>query len=215
MKIQDPKELSKLVSYIIMGDGGVYKTGKSEKSNCYFTMNMLKRHKDFIIFCKEVIENKVSCKIKDRYLSNSDGYNRKPQLNLLSKTHPYLTTMRSRIYTDRYKGICPHALKLLDFQALSILYMSDGSVDISTSGKVKTLTLNMKRLSYGDQFILKKALKEKLDLEWNINKQNQYYYLRLRNKDVMKFMEGISPYIFPSFEYKLLEDFRTVSSNEN
>jgi hypothetical protein len=69
----------------------------------------------------------------------------------------------------------------------------------------------MKRLSYGDQFILKKALKEKLDLEWNINKHNQYYYLRLRCKDVQKFMEGISPYMKPSFSYKLV---RTESPNE-
>ena len=66
------------------------------------------------------------------------------------------------------------------------------------------VSLNMKRLSYGDQLFLKTQLKNKFDLDWNINRQNQYYYLRLRTKDISKFYEGVEPYILPSFKYKIL-----------
>lgn len=57
------------------------------------------------------------------------------------------------------------------------------------------VTLNMKRLSYGDQLFMKKAFKDTFDIEFNINQGKTngktYYYLRLRTKDVKTFMNGI------------------------
>jgi hypothetical protein len=73
------------------------------------------------------------------------------------------------------------------------------------------VTLNLKRLSYGDQLLLKQFLEEKLGLIWNINKDGSYYYLRLINKCVDEFMDKISPYILPSFRYKIKEGYYTVS----
>src|SRR5690606_36116496 len=124
--------------------------------------------------------------------------------------HPFFNKIRDRIYTEKYKGVDPHALKLLDYEALSFLYMSDGSLkkdfrpEIGMVNPSYEVTLNLKRLSYGDLYILKKALKDTLDLEWNINKNGKYYYLRLRRKDFWKFMNEISQYITNSFKYKIL-----------
>lgn len=210
MKTMDKKELVKLLSYIVMGDAGLYMVG--ECRNASFAMNMKKENLDYVEFCKSVVEQVVGCSIADRKLDNSDGYNRKPQVRLQSKTHPLLTTLRDRIYTDKYKGIDPHALKLLDAQALAILHMCDGSLvtvkpETTKRGSISDefiVTLNMKRLSYGDLFILKKALKEILDLEWNINRQGKYYYLRLRTKDITKFMDLVRPHVLPSFQYKVM-----------
>jgi hypothetical protein len=54
--------------------------------------------------------------------------------------------------------------------------------------------------------LLKKAFKEKLDLEWNISPTtkngNRVYFLRLMNKQLFKFIEGITPFMHPSFMYK-------------
>ena len=180
-------------------------------------MNMRSENQDYIDFCKSVLSNLTNVVEYDRKDYNTDGCSRSPQKRIESKQHPFLTTIKDRIYTEKYKGIDPHALKLLDWQALSILYMCDGCFledfrpEIGMINSSPNVTLNMKRLSYGDLFILKKALKDVLDLEWNINKQNKYYYLRLRTKDVDRFMEGVAPYIFPSFHYKLKSNFRVVS----
>jgi len=205
MKISNKKELVKLLSYIVMGDGGLY-VSKGCK-NAYFAMNMKKDNVDYINFCQEVLGNLTGCKQYDRLPDSKDGSARKPQIRLQSKTHPELTKIRDRVYTDKYKGVDPHALKMLDAQALAILYMCDGSlVEYMGRGCVTPayhVTLNLKRLSYGDLFILKKALKEKLDLEWNINRQNSYYYLRLRTKDIEKFMQLVKPHVLPSFHYKI------------
>ena len=61
IKIDDKKELMKLCSFITMGDGGVYKNGK----NHYFIMNMIKENEDYVILCKDILENITSCKIKE------------------------------------------------------------------------------------------------------------------------------------------------------
>ena len=115
IKINDKKELVKLCSFIIMGDGGVYKNGK----NHYFIMNMIKENEDYVILCKNILENITSCRIKE---VQKEG-NRKTQLRLESCNHPFFNTLRDRIYIEKYKSIDIHALKMLDYQALSFLYM--------------------------------------------------------------------------------------------
>lgn len=209
----DNKQLTKLLSYFIMGDGGVYfgKTRNgSKRENAYFSMNMKAEHKDYIDWVESVLSEFVGCHQTFRTNLGVDGYNRKSQINLLSKTHPKLTTLRERIYTDTYKGIDPHALKMLDWEAMSILYMCDGCLHEDKPNPKKgltnsswNLTLNMKRLSYGDQLLLKKAIKEVLGVEFNINRQGKYYYLRLRSKDVVTFCRGVAPYMKESFKYKI------------
>jgi len=208
--ISDKKELTKLCSFIVMGDGGVYNTTGS--GNFSFIMNMLKKNLDYVELCADVLSNVTNVKIEDRKLSNNDGYIRQSQVTLSTPRHPFFTKLRERIYTDKYKGIDPHALKMLDFEALSFLYMSDGCLSIDFRPEIGmvnpsyNVTLNMKRLSYGDQMLLKNALKDKLDLEFNIIKGGKYFLLRLRTKDVNKFMKGIRPYITPSFSYKILDE---------
>lgn len=202
----DNKQLTKLLSYFIMGDGGVYAT----KLNAKFIMNMKEENKDYIDWVDEVLSSFVGTAQYSRKDYNTDGCIRKPQIRLESKTHPILTTLMERIYIDGYKGIDPHTIKLIDWEALAILFMCDGCLHEEKPNPKKgllksswNLTLNMKRLSYGDHFILKKALKDILDLEFNINRQNQYYYLRLRCKDVGKFCRGVEPFMKDSFKYKI------------
>lgn len=183
-----------------MGDGGVYK--HINNKNYCFIMNMKESNKDYIEYCKDILENITNCKITNRLDYNTDGCNRQPQLRLVSSSHPFFTMLHDRIYTNKYKGLDPHAFKLFDWECLAILFMSDGC-SCYKKGYID-VSLNMKRLSYGDQLYLKKELKDKFDLEWNINRQNQFYYLRLRNKDIEKFYNGINSYILPSFRYKIL-----------
>lgn len=209
-KITDKKELIKLISFMTMGDGGIYRyTGNK---NCVFIMNMITDNADYVQLCKDILENITTVRV----VAVEKGDGRKPQLRLTTKSNPLFTTLRERIYIDTplgpYKSLDPHALKLLDYEALSFLYMSDGSLkhDFRPAlGMVNThyeVTLNLKRLSYGDMQLLKNALKDKLGLEWNINRNNGRYYLRLRSKDIGKFMLGISPYIVSSFSYKILNE---------
>ena len=202
----DKKELTKLVSYFIMGDGGAY----IQKQNAKFIMNMKAENKDYIDWVDRVFNEFVGTKQYERKDYNTDGFKRVPQIRLETNTHPFITTIRDRIYTDGYKGIDPHALKLLDWEAMAILYMCDGCLHEDRPNEKKglknsswNLTLNMKRLSYGDQLLLKQAIRDRLGVEFNVNRHGKYYYMRLRSRDVEKFCVGVLPYMKDSFSYKI------------
>lgn len=206
MKLTDKKELVKLLSFLAMGDGSVHKNGGTK--NCVMSLAATEDHLDFVQWAAELMTSITGCS----YSLTERASPRKNVYKLQTKSHPFFNDLRDRIYTNSYKGLDPHALKLLDYEALAILYMCDGCLGKyeDTKGKITyTTTLNLCRLSYGDQLLLKKCLKDKLGLEWNVVRTNRKYFtLRLRAKDHNKFMEGIAPYILPSFKYKL--EFRTI-----
>lgn len=197
------KELTKLMYFYSTFDGGLYKPATSK--NAYFAMNMKKDNLDYVQKVEQVlIAFGIGCSIKDRVLQD-DGFNRQPQVRLQSKTHPKLTKLQERIYINSNKTIDPHMLTLLDNESLAIIYMADGSCvyDKRSPNANPSITLNTKGFSYGDNWLLKKTIKEKLNLEFNIQRQNNYWYLRLRSKDIGSFFNQVQNFVVPSFKYKL------------
>lgn len=208
----DKKQLNKLISAFSMADGGLYK--RSENGQAYFMMNMLSVHDDYIEWVKSTFENLVH--VNKTKVANPC---KRPQTNLNTRTNPLLTKIHGRIYRGNYKGLDEHWINCIDWEILAIFYMADGGLSVEQPNPKKGLVnpspnvcLYMKRLSYGDQWFLKKKLKDNLGLEWNICTHNYkgktYYFLRLRKKDVNAFMEGISPYMKESFKYKLYDSER-------
>lgn len=197
------KDNIKRLYYYSTFDGGLYKVASS--TNASFIMNMKKENLDYVKNVeKTLVDLGIGCTLTDRKLTE-DGFNRKPQVTLRSRNHPKLTKLHERIYLDGKKVIDPHMLTLLDAEALAIIFMADGSCvyDKRSPNSKPNITLNTKGFSYGDNWLLKKEIKEKLDLEFNIQRQNNYWYLRLRAKDVDKFFTTISNFVTPSFNYKL------------
>lgn len=196
----DKKQLTKLLSYMATFDGGLYRkiNRHGNRGNATFIMNMKKANLDYVQWVAETLNELVSTSIKDRPDYNSDGCSRAPQVRLESQSHPALTVLHERIYIDGKKVIDPHMLKLLDAEALAIIFMADGSV--SAQGYVN---LNTKGFSYGDNLILSKAIHERLGIRTNINRNGQYFYLRVPAKDSARFHATVVPHVKPSFSYKL------------
>jgi len=191
------RELTKYVSAFVMGDGGVYYSGK----HCRFVCNQLAKHEDYIGWRADILSNLTHVRV---YETNDHRENRQPVLCTLTRTHPMYTRVRNRLYVGNYKSVDPHYLKLLDWEMLAILFMDDGSCNVDRRcNATPAAKLNLKRLSYGDQLLLKKALRDKLDLEWNIHRHYHRWFLTLRAKDYEKFKRGVQPFVKPSFVYKL------------
>lgn len=208
VETMDKKEQMKRLAFFVMGDGGVYMLGK----NASFIMNMKQENIDYINeFASLVDFTKV--RINERKDYNTDGYNRQPQYRVETGRHPIWTKFRERIYTDHYKGLDPIYVKQIDWHDFAILWMSDGSLgeyyrpEIGMKNPSYSMTLNMKRLSYGDLKFLGECINKNLGIHFKINRQNQYYYLRFSMKDFDKIMTNLEPFIHPSFRYKI----RTVS----
>jgi hypothetical protein len=197
------KELSKRLYYFSTFDGGLYVTGKCD--NAKFIMNMREENRDYVEKVKQTLEEAdIGCNLYDRKDYNTDGYERKQQLRLESRVHPKLTTIWERIYIDGKKVIDPHMLTLMDAEALAIIFMADGGRYVDKRcNATPSYKLHTKGFSYGDNWLLKKAIKEKLDLEFNVNRHGKYWFLSLRSKDSAKFEQIVSPYVLPSFSYKL------------
>lgn len=187
------RELIKYISAFTMGDGGVYYSG----NNCRFICNQIVDNKDYIEWRADILSNMTSVNIFENQQPN-----KKLILCTQTKTHPTYTDVRKRLYIDNYKTVDPHYLTNMDWEMMAILFMDDGSgcLDKEIYPDIK---LNLKRLSYGDQFLLKKCIKEKLGVEFNINRHYDKWFLRLRNKDARIFLENVRSYMKPSFDYKL------------
>lgn len=206
-KISDPKQLTKLISFMATFDGGLYVHRKPNSvSNARFILNMRAENRDYIEWVAEVVGNITDVSIKERKDYNTDGYKRKPQLRLESKVHPRLTKIRNRLYTpDNKKVIDLHMLKLLDAQSLAIIFMCDGGTILDTRFKRPhgSIALHTKGFSEADNLALSKAIYEKLDIKTNVNRHYNYFLLRVPVKEHQKFIDTVKSYVLPSFKYKL------------
>jgi len=197
----DKKQLSKLVYYMSTFDGGVYKTGKE----CSFIMNMREENLDYISWVEETLSyiTSVTKKLQPDY--NTDGYNRQPLIRMWTKSHPYFSKVRERIYIDNKKVLDPHVLTLLDDEALAIIFMTDGSTaaDNRWTNPHCGITLCTKGFSYFDNLALSKAIYEKTRVRTSVCRHGKYFYLNIKSADHILFVETILPFVKPSFYYKL------------
>lgn len=199
----------KVLAFTAMSDGCLERRKRNKddrftnKNNANFAFQQGISHKDFVGYVEEHIKYFTTTKI-DIQTQRKNGL--EENIRVRSKVHPYFTTMHDRLYVMGHKTIDPHYIKMLDWEALAILFMSDGNghVNKRNTNKAKPeFKLNMCHLTYAEYGLLKKYLKDKLNLNWNINKQGIYYVLRLSSNDAKKFVNGIKKFILPSFEYKL------------
>ncbi len=178
-------------------DGGIYINKHNRSKNAQYIMNMRSENKDYILWVKEVLETITSVKLYDRKDYNVDGCKRSPQIRLESNRHPFLTTLRNRIYVNGHKVIDPHMLKLMDAESLAIMFMADGgtresSLDIYSCG-----------FSYADNVSLSKAIYEKLNITTNIRKHGKYWKIAFPTKSIIPTIEAILPFVCDSFLYKI------------
>lgn len=217
----DKKELTKIISSFVIGDGalsnlkqykgnGAYESNKIKNSKYY--LKQLAIHKDYVEWQAEILENITQTKMtfNPSYI-DSRGYSCKEQLSLYTKCHPFFTEMRKRIYINNKKTIDPHYLKLWDAKSLAILYMDNGWLEkkINKNGAIYyRLALATHTFSYGDNMLFKKLIKEKYSIEFDIMKHKQKsgeykFYLRNSKDNSLRFIDLVSPFILPSFEYKI------------
>jgi hypothetical protein len=93
----------------------------------------------------------------------------------------------------------------MDEEFLAIAFMADGSryVDKRWDNATPSYRLHLNNLCYGDLMLIKKSLKETLGLEINTRKKGMRYDLAIPNMYSNLFEEIVSPYILPSFQYKI------------
>lgn len=209
------KDIIKVIAASMLGDGYLERD-LSEGSNARFALQLKEINKDHIEYVASYLENitRVSFYykepkqsiIKDKLCNISGSW------TVRTMRHPLYTTVHQRHYLNRIKRVDPHYLTLLDDQFLAIWYQQDGYTD-RTNGDgyhyIPRPIICTDSFTYGDLTLLRNAIIEKTGFIFNIvkrgkNKNNEFTYrLKLSTKQTYSFLDRISPYVQPSFQYKI------------
>lgn len=218
--MRDNKELTKYVASFLLGDASICKDSRYN-SNCTFEICQIEDHLDYLEWIKNIIGDITTTtllekpmKSKEIIFPNGITSMVKQQYRVRSKSHPFFNKFREKLYATGRKTIDFHYFTLFDWETLAIWYMDDGYIsDYVVQNKqgyrykYPKLGLSTQGFTQAENFVLKKFIKEKFDLEFNLLR-NKYpsgikYRLVAKTSDIPKFLDGITPYILPSFEYKL------------
>jgi len=202
------EELRSAVIGMVLGDGCITKRWKNGEA--YFQMSHCEKQYEYLVWKQDILNKITSSKI----YPNDKKMNCKiyKGFHLNTNRHPFFTKLYHRFYHNKIKVVDEYLVKKVNELALAIWFMDDG-----TSGIDKNRGPNEKRsyylctdnFDYANQLLLKKSLKIRFDLDWNIvkcgkSKDGTYNYrLRLTNRHNEKLIEIIKPYIPPSMQYKI------------
>jgi len=195
---KDPKHIMKRISTFCMSDGYIAKTGNS------YEIRLTSIHKEFVGYFKEVVRPITSVaitKVVDKTCKQDYFWLGR------SKRHPYFYKLRDRIYRANYRGLDTHALKLFDWEAFAIWYMSDGTISMKNRPKPSGMKLCTDRLTYSDNIFLRNIIRKNLQISCEVRAQGpNKWRLVFFSKDYYKIFSNIKPFILPCFMYKVPND---------
>ena len=215
--------LTKYVAGFVMGDGFLSRTvnsnkyGKtagqeSAKRNSKYSLKQLSIHRDYVEWQRDILSNITSTTIDfvDSYRDNR-GFICNAQCVLNTRVHPLFTEMRHRLYSNGRKVIDPHYLKMLDWESFATMYMDNGWIEnkqTETKGIWTRVSIATMAYSYADNKMLRDYMAEKYNLHFDVDHKKSrsgemHFYLRNTKERALYFLDNISRYVLPSFEYKL------------
>lgn len=206
------KELIKIVTASLLGDGYIE---KQQYGNARFALKQIDKHKDYVEYIAGMLETVTSVSlyrtestqslIKDK-LCNISG-----TITVRTKAHPTYTSIHERAYLNRIKRIDPHYLTFIDAEFMAIWFQEDGysTYPSDANNPNPLIVLCTDSFTYGDLLLARKAIIEKTGYIFNVTKRGlnkageQTYRLHLSRKQSESFVSYVTPFIQPSFNYKL------------
>jgi recombination protein RecA len=205
-------ELKSAIIGMVIGDGCLSSCGK----NAYFQCSHCAAQYDYLLWKKKIVDQIAKCKIYRNDKTDKKTGKVYKTYHMNSLTNPKFTGLYNRFYqVNGKKSLDEYLVKMITPLALAIVYMDDGAtqqINPNFKAKINTFFLRLCNFDYANLFLLKKSLKIKYDLDWNIIKHSPgrkykrtYYQLRLLNKHNDRFIEVVKPYIeyVPCMAYKL------------
>lgn len=204
------KELTKLVSAFMLGDGCLRVWKDRPKLPAGYNLSQVDVHEDYVKWQQSVLEEVTSTTLHHYEASVRDGVSRQGHFKLATKGHPFFQTLRDRWYHDGRKTISLHDLKLMDWQMMAIWYMDDGYI-LNSDNKYHDghVYLSTDCFTEAEVVMLQKIIYSSLGVAMDIRQRGRkkdgtrIYRLTAKNAQAEKFLDGVRPYIFESFNYKI------------
>ena len=176
-----------LIIGTLLGDG--YLRQIKGRKNAFLEVNHSINQKDYVEWKYEIIKNLTRSGPKSR-----NGNGKRIAYRFFTKQHPEFTKMMDLFYKNKKKCIPDLTL---DPIILAVWFMDDGSRCSESD-----VYLNTQQFSKDDQYKLLGFL-EKMGLDGTLNKDKEYYRIRLKTSSIPKLFGMIEKYIIPSMKYKI------------
>ena len=181
------QEQKSIIIGSLLGDG--YLRIVPGRKNAFLEINHSFSEKDYVDWKYQALKNLVKNQPKTR-----KGREKRIAYRFFTRQHPELTELYLKFYFNKRK-IIP-GLKLNPLM-IAVWFMDDGSKSY------KTYYLNTQRFDYLSQMKLIQNLKEKYRIDSSLNRDKEYYRIRIKQNSAERFKELISDYVIPTMRYKL------------
>lgn len=178
-----------IVTGSLLGDG--YMRIIPGRSDAFLEINHSIKAKDYVDYKYKSLKRLCESAPKER-----DSNGNRVAYRFFTKQHPDFTDLYHKFYKNN-KKIIPKNL-ILDPVILAIWYMDDGS-----KCRNNDIYLNTQQFSMNDQNLLLNKLRG-LGIFARLNKDKQYYRIRILKESIRLFMEIISPNVVDTMQYKLV-----------
>lgn len=176
-----------VVSGTLLGDG--YLRIVNGRKNAFLEINHSYSERSYVDWKYNHLKNLVKSGPKLR-----KGNGNRIAYRFFTRQSPELTQLLKEFYNDRTK-IVPNWLKLNSL-ILAVWFMDDGHKSY------KTYYLNSQQFNVKYQKFLIRLLKE-LNIESALNKDKQYFRIRIKQSSAERFKKLIEKFIIPEMKYKL------------
>lgn len=184
-----------LVIGSLLGDG--YMRIIEGRADAFLEINHSAKAKKYVDWKYNILKNLCASAPKER-VSGVD----RMAYRFYTKQSPEFTAIYKVFYKNK-KKIIPKTLQL-DSVILAIWYMDDGSKTINKDNSNNVnIYLNTQQFSMNDQKFLLHLLRE-IGINARLNKDKQYYRVRILKESVDKFMKIINTEMEDSMRYKMI-----------
>jgi hypothetical protein len=203
------KYLTKIVAASMLGDGHI-RIPNDGSINAQYMTSKTEPHLDYL----EWLDDRLSTLTKtSRYRFQPKMLNALPCIVLKTGCLPFYTKFRERMYGTGQKCVDPHYLTLLDWEFMAVWFQEDGTLNTRYRKNCYEMQASIATncFSYGDHVLLTRAIEERLGFPAHIRKYtgksgNRQYNIVFRTKFIPKLLDGMAPFIQPSFAYKCSYD---------
>lgn len=189
--LKDPKELVGALYGTLLGDSSVTKPSPGNSRLTFGQSNGEYANWKFSIF--------TSLRFTKPVLYNTTWQSQTPRL-------PMFTKLYTQMYHNGRKTIPEHSMKSITPLGLALLYFDDGDFHTKKQ-EVKLATMSFNK---AEHLLMQKGFFKRFGLRFNIhtrksyggNRQESYYYFRMKQSDRIKFFELIEPFKPECMSYK-------------
>ena len=176
-----------IITGSLLGDG--YLRILPGRKNAFLEINHSIKQKEYVDWKYQKLKNLVKTPPKER-----KGSGKRIAYRFFTRQHPELTKFYQKFYRER-KKIVPNLN--IDPLMMAVWFMDDGS------RTYRTFYLNTQSFNYSSQKRIVQMLKEQYEIESALNRDKNYYRIRIKQNSAEKFKKIISDYVISSMRYKL------------